>query len=323
MSHIFLSYARANGDFVYPLHEKLERFYDIWIDKRDMEGTTSFDALIQEKIKTAEAFLIILSPQSVASAYVQGELSIALQAGIPVIPYVYQDCDVPLPLRQIDWVHHVHDDNAWEKLLNRLSDLAPYSRWHPGIPLKPQQLGPGTTFSQLAEGQNGAITSLRVPKTNTPLTGLLVGISPYQATYLFGQSEDTTEFQPTVQLAFQMTGEFPDFGFAQDIAAHFITPQNPHFKLRLIVIANFKSPTSQRHYGLDANEPDEWRNALEQTGYALTHLYPDKHRMLQLFIKGPAIFLYELGVEHKGFYKVEAYHYERGGDHPGYYKVLG
>jgi hypothetical protein len=65
MYDVFISYARADKDFVRKLHQGLEEINrDIWIDWQDIPPTAEWHTEIFASIAAAHNFLFIVSPTS-------------------------------------------------------------------------------------------------------------------------------------------------------------------------------------------------------------------------------------------------------------------
>jgi hypothetical protein len=96
MGQIFISYSRKDKDFVDRLIQDLEKnSFDIWVDRESIVGGERWRAMIVDAIRSCDSFLIVLSPQSVASDNVAKELSLAEKNKRRIIPVVYQDCEIP------------------------------------------------------------------------------------------------------------------------------------------------------------------------------------------------------------------------------------
>lgn len=102
---LFLSYSSADSAFVERLARDLKRLgVRIWWDREAIKVGDSITQRIQEGIAEAGWLAVVLSPASVSSAWVQQELSAALikhleQRDVFVLPLLYQDCSIPLFLR--------------------------------------------------------------------------------------------------------------------------------------------------------------------------------------------------------------------------------
>lgn len=108
--HVFISYSRKNSDFAQKLIADLgEASIPYWIDLKGISHhDPSFDRSIREAMNTAFAVLLIATPESQESDYVQGEIDIALERNIPLIVVwasgeFYTDC-VPTRLSRRSYV---------------------------------------------------------------------------------------------------------------------------------------------------------------------------------------------------------------------------
>ncbi len=104
----FVSYSRKDSDFVLKYAGNLKGDFDLWLDQWDIphlkEGDANWDKSINDAILDCSHFLIILSPQSVQSREVWGELRLALNKDKIVVPVLYQGCDVPRQLLRIQYI---------------------------------------------------------------------------------------------------------------------------------------------------------------------------------------------------------------------------
>jgi hypothetical protein len=103
---IFISYSRRDSNFVDQLEADLKASnFHTWVDRRDVEICQSWKKVLQDAIDRCDMVLVVLSPASVTSPYVQMEYKYALGIGKHVILLEYQTCsDVPIGLRGIQRV---------------------------------------------------------------------------------------------------------------------------------------------------------------------------------------------------------------------------
>lgn len=142
---IFISYSRADLDYIATLVDALrEKGADVWFDKNIRTGE-QWDNTLEEQIKAADVFLIVMSKTSVASNNVKDEMSYAKSLGKIISPILIEQCEVPMRLARHQYVDFTQDfDWAVSKLMEDL-DAAEI-----GIP--------GT-----ASAQKTAVSSSRVP----------------------------------------------------------------------------------------------------------------------------------------------------------------
>ncbi len=108
---VFVSHAWEDKDrFVLRFASALrERGVDAWVDQWELlAGDSLIDKIFEEGLKRADAVVIILSHQSVASKWVREELNAAVVARIQknarIIPVLIDDVEVPEALKSTLWV---------------------------------------------------------------------------------------------------------------------------------------------------------------------------------------------------------------------------
>lgn len=136
MTSIFISYSRKDNVFVTKLVRDLEAAgHDVWRDLSDIQGGASWLASIDQGLKDCDVVALILSPDSVASRYIQDEVTRARSLNKLVIPLLCRKVD-DLPfhlstLQQIDFRENY--SQAIEKLLKELTAQIPLSQNSPLI----------------------------------------------------------------------------------------------------------------------------------------------------------------------------------------------
>jgi hypothetical protein len=103
---IFISYSHQDSEFVDRLAAQLvQNKVSVWVDRWELNVGDSLLARIQGAIRGASALLVILSPASGNSAWVQKEVNAGLireleEKQVVVLPVLIDDCDIPLFLRE-------------------------------------------------------------------------------------------------------------------------------------------------------------------------------------------------------------------------------
>ena len=117
------AYSRKDSDFALKYAGNLKEDFDLWLDQWDIahlkEGNADWDKAINDAIQDCSHFLIILSPQSVKSQEVLGELRLALNRDKIVVPVLYQSCEVPRQLLRIQYILR-HERGSISQTLRRL-----------------------------------------------------------------------------------------------------------------------------------------------------------------------------------------------------------
>lgn len=67
-NHVFISHASADDDFVRELRIKLELSgVAVWVDSRNLRGGDQLRPEIEQAIRTAKHFLVVISPNTINS----------------------------------------------------------------------------------------------------------------------------------------------------------------------------------------------------------------------------------------------------------------
>lgn len=126
--NVFLCHASEDKATVRQLYFRLKNdFFSPWLDEEDILPGQNWDLSITEAVQKADVVLVCLSHKSVNKAgYIQKEIRYVLdradeqpERAIFVIPVKLEECDVPVRLRQWQWVNYFGPD-GYERLLNAL-----------------------------------------------------------------------------------------------------------------------------------------------------------------------------------------------------------
>jgi hypothetical protein len=100
VSRVFISYSRQDGTDVNLLAQKLENAgHKVWLDRSAIQGGARWQEEIVRGLGKASVFVIVLSPQSVASENVERELGLAHVTGKRILPVMLRWVAVPQPLQ--------------------------------------------------------------------------------------------------------------------------------------------------------------------------------------------------------------------------------
>jgi formylglycine-generating enzyme required for sulfatase activity len=90
MSHVFISYSHKDSDYVHILQRHLEeQGFNIWVDERIDYGM-HWPREIEKRLQECAAFILIMSPNSYESDWVQRELNFAQQLKKPLFPLLLE-----------------------------------------------------------------------------------------------------------------------------------------------------------------------------------------------------------------------------------------
>jgi hypothetical protein len=91
VSHIFLSYSRRDDAYVGNLVTTLrDKGFDVWIDDHRLRGSEDWWKVIVSAVLSCSAFVVVLTPHSDESRWVQREITIADREGKPMFPLLLE-----------------------------------------------------------------------------------------------------------------------------------------------------------------------------------------------------------------------------------------
>ncbi len=127
--HVFLCYAREDEKFVLKLARNLkDRGVPLWVDQWEIRRG-DWDRAIDAALADCAYFLIVLSPTSVERTEVRGELRYALNRQKPIVPLLYQDCEIPRQLLTEQYVDFrtrgPDDEDALDQVMHALGVAEP------------------------------------------------------------------------------------------------------------------------------------------------------------------------------------------------------
>jgi WD40 repeat protein len=123
VTKVFISYSRKDKAFAEKLNIALQEIgLGSWIDWIDIPPTADWWDQIEKGIESADAFLFLLSPESVVSEVCGREINHAVKNGKRLIPLIARDVnsqDVNAALRKLNWIYFREQDN-FETSLRKL-----------------------------------------------------------------------------------------------------------------------------------------------------------------------------------------------------------
>lgn len=148
---IFLSHNKADKPFVRSLAKRLiESGVNVWLDEVELRIGDSIIDKIGRAIEDVDFVAAVISSNSVESAWVQRELSLALskelrKKTVVVLPILIDDCEVPASLKDklyADLRKPENFDQECEKLLQAMGIDASRERFVTGISVEWTDEGP-------------------------------------------------------------------------------------------------------------------------------------------------------------------------------------
>jgi len=87
MAHVFISYSTKNSEYAYKLAKKLrDDGFDVWMDNAKLRASDKWWQSIVLALKNCAAFIVLMSPESKDSRWVQREVMLADKWQKPIFP---------------------------------------------------------------------------------------------------------------------------------------------------------------------------------------------------------------------------------------------
>src|SRR5512134_2126385 len=120
MAKLFVSYSRRDSVVARQLIESFRSIQqDVWVDWESIPPAVDWLEQIFRGIEEADAFLFLISPDSIASEVCKVEVNHAAQNNKRIIPIVLRDVqpkDAPESIRKLNWTFIRENDNFEEGL---------------------------------------------------------------------------------------------------------------------------------------------------------------------------------------------------------------
>jgi hypothetical protein len=123
MQKVFLSYSRKDMDFARSLAEDLKKAgFEVWWDISTLKSGDDWVREIPAAIEASQAFVLLLSPDSLVSEWVKKEYLHALNLRKKILPVMVRPCQVPFALANINYLDFNPADptTSFNKLLASL-----------------------------------------------------------------------------------------------------------------------------------------------------------------------------------------------------------
>ncbi|MEO8609438.1 MAG: TIR domain-containing protein [Chloroflexota bacterium] len=141
MTDVFISYSRKDADFVRRLHTALAASKrDTWVDWEDIPASADWWKEVTAGIEAADAFVFIISPDSVHSDVCRREIDHAVENNKRMVPILYRPVDNPDDQKLMhpsvgshNWIFFRDTDSfdtAFQALLNALDTDLSHVRQH-------------------------------------------------------------------------------------------------------------------------------------------------------------------------------------------------
>ena len=133
MGTVFISYSRKDKSFASRLCNALTKHSrDVWIDWEDIPSTAKWWAEISAAIEASEAFIFLISPDSIASTVCNNELNQAITLHKRLLPLLIRDTPAPdmaPELSELNWIFLRESDDFDKSVSTLLEALDTDLNW--------------------------------------------------------------------------------------------------------------------------------------------------------------------------------------------------
>lgn len=158
MAHIFISYSHKDTEYAHALAKNLQDMgFDIWIDER-LDYGSQWPQELQKQLDSCSAFILIMSPRSYTSDWVQSELQRARRKMKPVFPLLLEGDEPWLSVESTQYYDvrgELYPDAKFYTALKNVMSATPVGRT-----LKMPKGSDRTRLTNKAALQSGALIAI-------------------------------------------------------------------------------------------------------------------------------------------------------------------
>ncbi|MGZ9234055.1 MAG: TIR domain-containing protein, partial [Anaerolineales bacterium] len=131
MAHIFISYSHKDAEYAHALAASLQGMgFEVWIDQR-LDYGSQWPQELQKQLDSCSAFILIMSPRSYTSEWVQSELQRARRKLKPVFPLLLEGDEPWLSVESTQFYDvrgEVYPDSKFYTALKNVMSATPVAR---------------------------------------------------------------------------------------------------------------------------------------------------------------------------------------------------
>lgn len=103
---IFISHSHHDNEWCRGFVEALQRLeFDVWYDEKGLSGGTEWVRMLEHELENRQVYVLVLTPHSWASSWVQQELHLALSSKRKIVPIILESAEVTGFLRNYQQIH--------------------------------------------------------------------------------------------------------------------------------------------------------------------------------------------------------------------------
>ena len=105
MTQVFISYSRKDISFIETLVADLKNAgLDVWYDVSHIAGGARWRSEIENALRNSQYVLVVLSPDSIVSEWVEREFLFSSNLRRKIIPVMYRFCELPLNYVDLNYI---------------------------------------------------------------------------------------------------------------------------------------------------------------------------------------------------------------------------
>src|SRR6202020_1540266 len=139
MPDVFVSYSRRDNEFVQRLTNDLrERGKDVWLDVEGIRDAEVFPQALRRAIESSDAFLFVISPDSVRSPFCEQEVAHASELNKRIVPLALRtvpDEAIPREIRFRNWIP-VGEETGADRVISAIDTDLDWEQQHTRLTVK-------------------------------------------------------------------------------------------------------------------------------------------------------------------------------------------
>lgn len=105
MPQVFISYSRKDLTFIERLAADLkDSGFEVWYDLSNLEGGSRWNRVIEQAIEDSQYVVVVLSPDSIASEWVDDEVGYAKRLKKKIVPLYYLPCKIGMVYVNLNYI---------------------------------------------------------------------------------------------------------------------------------------------------------------------------------------------------------------------------
>jgi hypothetical protein len=133
MNHIFISYSHLDHEYAHSVAEALENYgFQVWIDDRIDYGL-QWPRIIEQNLESCAAFIVIMSPNSYNSEWVQNELNRAKRKNKRIFPLLLEGDEPWLAVETTQYVDVTNKRLPPTSFFTNIATIVPTHKFYDSI----------------------------------------------------------------------------------------------------------------------------------------------------------------------------------------------